>query len=79
MSSPQLDLSIAAGMEPTDGLPSPAQIALAIIAARKWRNGHLMELAAKGLAGETIARERDSDCTTKEWEILCKRDTSSSR
>lgn len=48
-----------------------AELALAIIAARKWRNGHLMELAAKGLADKKLDRELDSDCTPKEWETLC--------
>lgn len=47
-----------------------AELALAIIAARKWRNGHLMELAAKGLANTPLDRERDSDCTPKEWENI---------
>lgn len=47
-----------------------AELALAIIAARRWRNGHLMELAAKGLANAPLDRELDSDCTTKEWERL---------
>lgn len=48
----------------------PAEWALKIIAARKWRNGHLMELAQKGLDGVPLDRELDSDLTEKEWIAL---------
>jgi len=46
------------------------ELALAIIAARKWRNGHLIELDLKGLRDQPIDRELDSDCTPEQWERL---------
>ncbi len=46
------------------------EIALRVIAARKWRNGHLMELAIRALSGEVLDRELDSDCTVEQWNKL---------
>lgn len=47
-----------------------SELALAIIARRKWRNGHLIELALKGLENQPIDREADSDCTPEQWETI---------
>lgn len=45
------------------------QVALRVIAMRRWRNGYLDQLIAKALSGEPLTRE-DTACTEKEW-ALC--------
>jgi hypothetical protein len=38
-----------------------------VIKRRKWRNGHLIDLAHKVAAGGAVDREMDTDLSEKEW------------